>query len=142
MAFTWWMWLIAGGALLVLEIVTPGGFYFLFFGIGAIIVGVLSGLGLAGPAWMEWLLFAILSIVALAFFRRPLLQKLKTPDHEVDSMVGEHAVALATIAVAGMGKVELRGSVWNARNIGDSVIAIGQRCVVERIDGLVLHLRG
>jgi inner membrane protein len=142
MAFTWWMWLIAGSALLVLEIVTPGGFYFLFFGIGAIVVGLLSGLGIAGPAWMEWLLFAIISIIALALFRQPLLRKLKTPDRAVDSMVGEEAIAMGTIAIAGMGKAELRGSVWNARNAGDTVIAVGQRCIVERVDGLVLYLRG
>jgi inner membrane protein len=143
MAITWWMWLIAGSALLVLEIITPGGFYVLFFGIGAIVVGLLAALGLAGPPWMQWLLFAAISILALAFFRRPLLRKFNTPtDHKVDSMVGEEAIAMETIGAAAIGKAELRGSVWSARNAGDRIITPGQRCRVERIEGLMLHLKG
>lgn len=142
MAITWWMWLIAGSALFVLEIITPGGFYVLFFGIGAIVVGLLAALGMAGPPWLQWLLFAAISIVALAFFRRPLLRKFNTPDHAVDSMVGEEAIAMENIPAAEIGKAELRGSVWKARNSGADVISIGQRCRVERIEGLMLHLRG
>jgi inner membrane protein len=33
----WWIWLVGGMLLLLVEIVTPGGFYFLFFGVGALL---------------------------------------------------------------------------------------------------------
>jgi membrane protein implicated in regulation of membrane protease activity len=41
-----------------------------------------------------------------------------------------------------MGRVELRGTVWSARNTGDAAIHAGQRCSVERVDGLTLDIRG
>ena len=50
----WWSWLIVGFALLGGEMLAPGGFYLLFLGIGALIVGLLAlgnlaGLGLRRP---------------------------------------------------------------------------------------------
>ena len=57
----WWMWMLLGLMLLLAELVTPGGFYFIFFGIGAIVVGVLAGIGASGPAWLQFLFFSILS---------------------------------------------------------------------------------
>lgn len=141
MTLTWWLWLLGGSALLVLEIITPGGFYVFFFGIGAIIVGLLAALGLAGPAWVQWLLFGAISVAALAIFRRPLLRRFNVVSRNVDTMVGEVAVALADIQAAGIGKAELRGSVWTARNESEARIAAGQRCRVERIEGLTLHVR-
>lgn len=139
---TWWLWLLGGSALLALELMTPGGFYVFFFGVGAIAVGLLAALGFAGPFWMQWVLFALISIAALALFRRPMLRRLVLPHRTVDTMIGEVAVAIADIETSGFGKAELRGSVWNARNQGDSNIAAGQRCRVERIDGLTLCVRG
>jgi membrane protein implicated in regulation of membrane protease activity len=141
MALTWWLWLIAGSALLALEIVTPGGFYVFFFGVGAIIVGLLAVAGIAGPPWMQWLLFGVISVAALALFRRPLLRRFNVPHHDVDTMIGETAVALADIQASGTGKAELRGSVWTARNAGEANIAAGQRCRVESVQGLTLHVR-
>jgi membrane protein implicated in regulation of membrane protease activity len=142
MALTWWFWLIAGSALLALEIMTPGGFYVIFFGVGAIVVGLLAGAGYAGPAWMQMVLFAVISVVALALFRRPLLRRFNVQHYrQVDTMVGEIAVALADIQAEGTGKAELRGSVWTAHNDSVARIRAGQRCRVERIEGLTLHVR-
>ena len=39
-------------------------------------------------------------------------------------------------------RVELRGTVWSACNAGEAAIAPGQRCAVERVDRLTLHIRG
>ena len=40
------MWLAAGFVLLVLELATPSGFFIMFFGVGAILTGVLASVGL------------------------------------------------------------------------------------------------
>ena len=69
----WWVWILLGFLLLLAELLTPGGLYLLFFGVAAIVVGLLGGLNLIGPPWMQWLMFSILSVVALSLFRRPLL---------------------------------------------------------------------
>ena len=63
------------------------------------------------------------------------------PQTQVDSLVGETAVALEEIPAGGVGKAELRGSSWSARNLGESPIQLNQRVRVERIDGLTLDVR-
>ncbi|MCI0352411.1 MAG: NfeD family protein, partial [Acidobacteriales bacterium] len=109
----------------------------------AIIVGMLGGLSLSGPPWMQWLMFSVLSIVALSLFRRPLMKRLRpaTQGKEVDSLVGETALVLEDMAIDAIGKAELRGSAWSARNVGGNPLARGQRCTVERVDGLMLYVR-
>jgi membrane protein implicated in regulation of membrane protease activity len=42
---------------------------------------------------------------------------------------------------AGLGKAEMRGSTWNARNIGETLLSRGQRATVERVEGLVIFIR-
>lgn len=139
----WWVWILLGFLLLLTELLTPGGLYLLFFGIAAIIVGLMAGLELIGPPWMQWLMFSILSVVALSLFRRPLLKRLRpaTQGIEVDSLVGQTAIALDDIAVDAVGRAELRGSAWSARNVGGNLLARGQRCTVEKVDGLMLLVR-
>ena len=61
----WWLWVVLGFGLLGCELLNPGGFFFLFFGLGAIVVGALAGLGVATEAWVQWLLFTVVSLVCL-----------------------------------------------------------------------------
>jgi inner membrane protein len=143
MALTWWLWLLAGCGLLALELLTPGGFYIFFFGIGAIVIALLSVSEIVTSATAQWLLFAAISVVLLLVFRKPLQRKVVgASDHDVDTMVGESARAMEEIGVAGLGKAELRGSVWTVRNSGDRSIVAGERCRVERVEGLTLYVRG
>jgi membrane protein implicated in regulation of membrane protease activity len=139
----WWIWVLGGLILLVVEVATPGGFFAVFFGAGAILVGVLKALGWDGPAWAEWLVFTILSLVALGLFRKPLMRRfnLSGGKKTVDRMEGERALVTEEVAPGGVGKAEMRGTPWTARTAGESVLAKGQRCRVERVEGLTLWLR-
>jgi hypothetical protein len=137
----WWMWLVAGVVLLMAEMATPGGFYVIFFGVGAIVVGLLAAAGLAGPLWLQLFLFALLSVGALVLFRRRMIEAFRTPGKEVDTMVGEAGTLLSDLVAGEIGKLELRGTVWNARLSGGPAIEKGQRCIVERVDGLLLWIR-
>ena len=140
---TWWMWLVVGLVLLVGEMLTPGGFYLMFLGISGMLVGFIM---LAWPdmeIWVQWLLFSVFAALTLLFCR-PLLQnrfRRTREDRKVDSLVGETATALEDIAVSGIGKAELRGSTWNARNTGDRSLARTERCKVEKVEGLMLDVR-
>jgi membrane protein implicated in regulation of membrane protease activity len=139
----WWLWILAGLALVVIEMATPGGFFALFFAIAALVLGVLVWLGWAGPEWMQWLAFSVLSVLGLVLFRRPLMKALKLggPGKAVDAMAGESAVVLEDVPTEGVGKAEMRGSAWSARSAARTPLAKGQRCRVERVDGLTLWLR-
>jgi inner membrane protein len=138
----WWLWLLGGCILFVVELVTPGGFFLFFFGAGALVVALLTALGLAGPAWLQWFLFGVISTTTIFFLRKPLQRRIgSSSNRPIDTMVGETAIALSDIPVHHVDKVELRGSAWNARNIGATYILKGQRCHVERVEGLTLCVR-
>lgn len=67
---TWWVWIVAGFALGVLEVIVPG-YIFVGFAIGAVIVG--AGLGLSvlgGNLAVLLLVFAIVSLLAWLLLRR------------------------------------------------------------------------
>lgn len=140
----WWAWLLLGLFLVLVELLTPGGFYILFFGIASVLIGLLAALDLAGPLWLQWLLFSVTSVAALLLFRRPLLRMMGAinESREVDSLVGETAVVLEDIQAGAVGKAEMRGASWSARNVGANVLVRGQRCKVERVEGLMLFVRG
>jgi inner membrane protein len=140
----WWYWVVLGLLLTGVELVTPGGFFFLFFSIGALVVGGLTLIGAAGPAWVQWLLFSVVSVAALVFFRAPLLRMMNagTPARgDIDSLRGEVAVAMDAIAAGGLGRAQLRGTVWTARNLGAEPVTPGERCLVTSVDGLTISIR-
>ena len=140
----WWLWVLLGFALVLCELLTPGGFFFLFFGLGAITVGVLAALGAGGPGWVQWLLFSLISIGFLVPLRGRLLRRVATGDDaaaRVDVLVGQVAVLLDDLPPGEVGKAELRGTAWTARNEGERALRRGQRGKVTRVDGLTLWLQ-
>jgi inner membrane protein len=136
----WWMWLLAGLGLLIIEMVTPGGFFAFFFGASAIVVGVLSAAHLAGPDWLQWALFTGLSVLGVVVFRRPLMQRfgMGPPAFPVEELKGEWATVTEEIRPGDIGKVELRGAAWTAR--ANRTVHVGERVQVERIEGLTVWL--
>ena len=140
MAIAWWHWLVLGLLLIALELAASGGFYIIFFGIAAVIISLMAALGADTPVWGQLLLFSVLSIGSLQFFRGPLMRWLNVDGKggDVDSLVGETGVALQDIAPNDIGRVELRGSSWSARNSGPTPLAAGRRVTVVRVDRLML----
>ena len=68
-----------------------------------------------------------------------MIERTRVPEGgEVDSLVGETAVVMEEIPAGAIGKVELRGSSWSARNISGQALARRERCKVERVEGLML----
>ena len=136
----WFLWMLLGLLLVGLELVLAGSFFLIFFGISALLIGTLTFVGLDGPIWLEWLLFSVLSIGLLVLFRSPLMNALRPPERPVDQLTGDIAVALDDIPAGEIGRAELRGASWTARNAHTGPLVRGQRCRVRRVDGLMLHL--
>jgi membrane protein implicated in regulation of membrane protease activity len=137
----WWMWLAGGLVLLVVELATPSGFFVMFFGLGALTVGVLTRFGLAGDPWTQWLIFTVLSIVYLLVARGRLQARFRHQAVEVDSLVGEIAVPRERIPPGAIGRVDLRGTLWSARNEAPVPLEPGQRSRVTRVDGLLVFVQ-
>jgi membrane protein implicated in regulation of membrane protease activity len=138
----WWMWVLLALALFGVEVLTPGGFYFLLFAHGALVVGGLAATGALESIPPQVLLFSVGSVAALQLFRRPLLTYFRTgADHEVDSLRQDVAVLSEPLPAHGVGRAELRGTTWNVRSLEERDLAAGQRCRVERVEGLTLWVR-
>ena len=140
---SWWLWVVIGILLVGIELLSPGGFYVIFFGLAALLVGALRGLGGIQPLWLQWFLFSVFAVGSLLAFRRRLVKRLQPAQPgslTVDTMVGELALPIADIPAGAVGKVELRGSIWDARNQGPDVLATGRRCRVLAVNGFLLTI--
>jgi len=138
---SWWHWLALGLILVALEMAASGGFYVIFFGIAAIVISGLHLFDIAGPIWLQLLLFSLISVGALLLFRNPLLRMLQPHSPtDVDSLVGEVAIPIEDISSGAVGRAELRGTVWSARNNSPVTLTRGQRCRVVKIDRLMIFL--
>jgi membrane protein implicated in regulation of membrane protease activity len=65
----WWVWMVAGFALGVLEVLAPG-FIFLGFAIGAVVTGLVVALGITASFPLLLLIFAVLSFIAWLILKR------------------------------------------------------------------------
>lgn len=137
----WWIWTLIGFFFLALEFVSTT-MHSAFFAAGAFLVAILVAAHVGGPLWAQILIFTLFSLLTLLLIRPYVVRRLKlSVTKVVDTMIGEHATVMDDMAVAGHGRAEMRGSTWNARNVGETALQRGQRCVVERVEGLVLHVR-
>jgi membrane protein implicated in regulation of membrane protease activity len=136
------MWMVAGFAMLAAETIVPG-FFLLFFGVGAVFMGLFQLVFPGVPLWIELLLFLAVSSLWLSLFRSRLIQwfERRQPPKQVDRIEGETAIVLADIAPGAIGRAELRGASWNALNLGPATAPSGARCRVVKIDGLTLHIQ-
>ncbi len=142
MASYWW-WFIAGVILILAEFMVPGVFI-CFFGVGALLTGVVVWLLPDVTLTMALLLFSFLSVVFLVFCRRFMprsfrgVVKVDHSDIENDDIAGAEAVVTEAIAPDAPGKVEFRGSQWTAR--ADRAIAVGERAKIRSRKNLTLYL--
>src|SRR5438128_9833622 len=135
----WWVWTLVGFFFLALEFVTTT-MHSAFFAAGAFLVALLVAFHAGGPLWAQILTFTVFSLITLLIIRPIVVQKLKLSQTKiVDTMIGEQAILMQDLPPAELGRAEMRGSTWNARNVGETTLARGQRATVEKVEGLVIH---
>jgi inner membrane protein len=112
------IWFIIGLALFLLELVMPG-FVIFFFGVGAWISALLC-LTTHASTNVQVIVFAVTSVLTLLLFRRLIQKKFfySKEDHSgavEDEFTGKEAKALCDFGKGTDGKVEFKGTTWNAR---------------------------
>jgi hypothetical protein len=114
-----WNWFVVAVALFVLEAVVPG-VHFVWFGLAAVIVGIL---GLAIDIAWEWQLiaFAIISCITVFFVRRyagPETAGSDEPDLNLRAVQYVGRVVTVEEAIAGgRGKVRVGDTLWPAQGL-------------------------
>jgi inner membrane protein len=132
-----WNWFILGVALFVLETIVPG-VHFIWFGLAAVIVGILAFV--FDIAW-EWQLitFAIISCITVFFVRRyaaPDISASDEPDLNLRAVQYVGRVVTVEEAISGgRGKVRVGDTLWSAQG---SDAPIGARVKVTGTRGTVL----
>ena len=132
-------WLILGFLLVISEFAVPG-LIAVFFGIGAIVVGLLTLFGIIETLPMQLLLFSTISVAVLLGSRKHFQRWLKgaVSDHADSDLLGNSVGARVTVLVdfnQGAGHVQLRGAKWDAESAdplkaGDVAWVVGNRGIV------------
>jgi len=136
----WWAWITVGALLLGSELTFVNAqFYLVFIGAAALVVGFLNIAGALPADWIQWSLFALLTIVSLIAFRRRVYERIRRnlPDIRLGPK-GETVILPAELPPGESCRLEFRGCSWNAVNGGGSVIAAGERARIDRVEGLTL----
>ena len=138
---THWFWLSLGLLLGVAEMVAPG-FFLMWLGLAALIVG---GLDYFLPITVAYqvAMFAILSVLTV-FAGKKFLQKnpIETEDANLNDRGARLTGEIVTVVEAitnGHGRVKVGDSIWSARGVD---AAIGSRVRVTGADGAVLLVEG
>ena len=138
----WWGWVIVGAVLLSAELLAiEAQFYLVVLGVAALLTGVGVVAGLPGQPYAEWVVFVVLSFVLMFGVRRQLYGRLVgAPPPMYEVVVGEIATVSDPIEPGALGRAQLRGTEWTARNVGRTALAEGQRARIERVENLVVDL--
>lgn len=136
-----WLWMALAALLLALEIATGSG-YLLWPSGSAAVVAVLS-FALPHSAPIQWLIFAILTLVTTLAGRRFLPRNLATgPDinDNTGRLVGHQGDATAAFH-RGEGRVFIDGKEWAAVLQGGDTVPAGAKVEVVAVEGSKLTVR-
>ncbi|HJQ69982.1 MAG TPA: NfeD family protein [Blastocatellia bacterium] len=142
----WYIWMILGVLFIVAEIFTPG-FVLLWFGVGAIIAGLLSMTGLVGLP-LQVIIFLSIS-VALTIASRTIFERVfmrgspgKGLKSGIESLPGRVAVVVsASEGALAEGAIRVYGSTWRAFPIeGEEPLKEGEQVRIERVEGTSVYV--
>jgi len=132
-----WDWFIAGGLLLVLEVLAPGVFM-LWLGLAAMLVGGIS-LFVDWTWQAQFIAFAVFSVAAIPLWRRLARQPATDQpflNRRAEAFVGR-IFTLERPIVDGSGTMGIDDTVWR---ITGADVPAGSRVKVTRVDGTALHV--
>lgn len=131
------IWIILGFVFFLLEFVIPGLILF-FFAVGAWIVAILC-LFLDLSINEQLIIFLISSIATILLFRKWLSKILWKRKHSSelleDEFLGKIAKAETAISPGENGKVDFKGTTWQAASVdeiekGDNVVIVGNESIL------------
>lgn len=133
------IWFVIGLSLFLLEFIFPG-LVLIFFGAGAWVTAIVAYF-LDISIDTQLLIFIVSSLISLAALRKLLKEKYMDVsndknNHLAEDFVGQNATALLSFKAGVKGKVEFRGSQWDATS--DHDISEGQTVSIKGINSIKL----
>ena len=134
----WQMWALICLLCLLLEL-TSGDFFILCFAIGAAVALIASLLGV--PFLWQIAVFALASVLCLAFLRPTLLKRIHKKDERVsnaDAIIGRIGRVSEDIPANGYGRVALDGDDWKAEAVAGHAIYAGERVRIVARESIIV----
>ena len=139
MTLEWWHWEIAGLALVLLELAVPA-FFVIWFGFGAMLVGLVlllaPGLALSAQIGVWVLASVAMTVLWFRVFKRS--QHKTLVGTAAGEVIGEIGLLVSAVAPFERGKVRFQRPVLGAEEwvcMAESAIAAGQRVRVVSVEG-------
>lgn len=144
MQYLWWHWVVLGIVLLLLELAVPA-FFLVWFGLGALVVGVaLFAFPALSFAWqvLVWIGFSLVFIWLWFKVFKPGFHKTRAGMSK-GAVVGEIGLVIRDIRPFEKGQVRfqkpvLGDEVWES--IADEEIKAGERIKVLEVEGNILKV--
>ena len=136
MEMQWWIWLVFGFALVLLELMLPT-FFILWFGIGAVLVSLIAYLAPSLQLDMQVLLWVIFSSITTVLWFKVFRKK---PDNRwtADSVIGEVGLLTAKVSEFQKGRVRFQKPILGNEEwicVADAEILPGERVRITAIEG-------
>jgi hypothetical protein len=140
---SFWDWLGLGTVLLILEVFGAGG-YLLWIGVAAAAVGILTFVFPYMPWTVQFLLFALLSVLTAVYWWRRQRSVIRPSDQPGLNMRGHELIGRTFVVhsaiIDGRGKIKVGDGVWIVTGpdtaVGGQVRVIGQDGAILRVEGL------
>ena len=139
----WWGWIIFGALLLGSELMfIDAAFYLVFIGLAAIITGVVGLSGINLEYWVQWILFAGMSLAAMVLFREQLYKRLRGGNSAgyQTGPAGETIRLDQNLAPGDRGRFSYRCTTWTIMNMGAGAMSSGENVRIHSVDGLTLKI--
>jgi hypothetical protein len=138
----WWYWVVGGVALMLLELAGPT-FYILWFGIAAVLVGVLcSAVSISLTA--QIVIWTVLSLVlAVLWFKFVPAPQKTTAGLSKDALVGERGMIVREVSEMQKGTIRFQKPILGSDSwtvIADERIASGERAQIVDVIGQTLKV--
>lgn len=143
MAFLYWHWLVLGIVLLLVEIALPS-FTVFWFGLGALVVGIVlwivPGLGLAGQLLLWVISSCVFAFLWFKYLKPMMIDKTKAGISR-EAVIGEAGQVIKAPVEGGRGVVRFTTPVlgndeWEF--VCDQPVSLGDRVFIKEISGNTL----
>lgn len=137
-------WYILGIILIVSEIFIPG-LVVIFFGISAILIGLLTSFGILTQIsyqFIGWGICSIILVLLLRKFFKSFFPSLEIKQKVKDTLVGKSGVVIEEInPLQGTGRIEAEGTNWKAISLNGETILVGKKVIIEKQQDLTLYVK-